>query len=143
MVFHAAQRLRALDAEYEGLVFGRLDLRDGEVRHIGRLGLRDVDYEPLVIDWRAPGAAAFYQATAEQPMGVVRRRVIRCSGPKVLDVEDDLLDIDAAADGAVRGGRRRRAARQRWPGPRATGCATSSPPSSASRTRRSARRPAG
>ena len=27
MVFHAARRLRALDAEYEGLVFGRLDLR--------------------------------------------------------------------------------------------------------------------
>ena len=55
MVFHAARRLRALDAEYEGLVFGRLDLTDGEVRHIGRLGLRDADYEPLVIDWRAPG----------------------------------------------------------------------------------------
>jgi hypothetical protein len=96
MVHHAAMRLRALDAEYEGLVFGRLDLSDGEVRHIGRLGLRDVDYEPLLIDWRAPGAAAFYQATPEAPMGVVRRRVIRCSGPKVLDVEDDLLDVDAA-----------------------------------------------
>ena len=41
MVFHAARRMRALDAEYEGLVFGRLDLTDGEVRHIGRLGLRD------------------------------------------------------------------------------------------------------
>ncbi len=99
MVYHAARRLRALDAEYEGLVFGRLDLRGGEIRHIGRLGLRDLDHEPLVIDWRAPGAAAFYQATAEDPMGVVRRRVIRCSGPKVLDVEDDLLDLNAAADG--------------------------------------------
>ena len=43
MVYHAARRLRALDAEYEGLVFGRLDLHDGETRHIGRLGLRDVD----------------------------------------------------------------------------------------------------
>jgi UvrD-like helicase C-terminal domain/UvrD/REP helicase N-terminal domain len=97
MVYHAARRLRALDAEYEGLVFGRLDLRDGEARHIGRLGLRDRDYEPLVIDWRAPGAAAFYQATPEDPMEVVRRRVIRCSGPRVLDVEDDLLDVTAAA----------------------------------------------
>ncbi len=96
MVYHAAMRLRALDAEYEGLVFGRLDLNDSEIRHIGRLGLRDTDYEPLVVDWRAPGAAAFYQATAEEPMGVVRRRVIRCSGPKVLDIEDDLLDMDAA-----------------------------------------------
>lgn len=101
MVFHAARRLRALDAEYEGLVFGRLDLRGLEVRHIGRLGLRDEQQEPLVIDWRAPGAAAFYQATHEDPMGVVRRRVIRCSGPKVLDVEDDLLDLDAASGDAA------------------------------------------
>jgi hypothetical protein len=98
MVYHAAQRLRALDAEYEGLVFGRLDMADREIRHIGRLGLRDKNYEPLVIDWRAPGAAPFYQATAEEPQGVVRRRVIRCSGPKVLDVEDDLLDVATATD---------------------------------------------
>jgi DNA helicase IV len=97
MVFHAAQRLRALDAEYEGLVFGRLDMVNTETRHIGRLGLRDLKQEPLVIDWRAPGAAPFYQATAEEPMEVVRRRVIRCSGPKVLDIEDDLLDVDAAS----------------------------------------------
>src|SRR4029453_7781556 len=90
MVYHAAQRMRALDAEYEGLVFGRLDLRDGEVRHVGRLGLRDETCERLGIDGGAPGGAAFYQATAEEPMDVVRRRVIRCSGPKVLDVEDDL-----------------------------------------------------
>jgi DNA helicase IV len=95
MVFHAARRLRALDAEYEGLVFGRLDLTTGETRHIGRLGLRDTDQEPLVVDWRAPASAAFYQATPEDPMGVVRRRVIRCSGPTVLDVEDDLLDASA------------------------------------------------
>ncbi len=98
MVHHAAVRLRALDAEYEGLVFGRLDLRSRETRHIGRLGLRDERHRPLVIDWRAPGAAPFYQATAEDPQGVVRRRVIRCSGPKVLDIEDDLLDLEAATD---------------------------------------------
>jgi DNA helicase IV len=105
MVYHAAQRLRALDAEYEGLVFGRLDLTDTAqppaVRHIGRLGLRDVNQEPLVIDWRAPGAAPFYQATAEEPMDVVRRRVIRCAGAKVLDIEDDLLDVAAAEEGPI------------------------------------------
>src|SRR5690606_5001405 len=94
-------RLRALDAEYEGLVFGRLDLRGGETRHIGRLGLRDEEHRPLVIDWRAPGAAPFYQATAEDPQGVVRRRVIRCSGPRVVDIEDDLLDLDAATDRGI------------------------------------------
>jgi hypothetical protein len=103
MVYHTARRLRALDAEYEGLVFGRLDLESGETRHIGRLGLRDADHEPLVIDWRAPGAAAFYQATPEDPMDVVRRRVIQCQGQKVLGVSDDLLSADAGEQVAVIG----------------------------------------
>ena len=62
--FQAARRLAELDAEHEGLVFGRLDLDDPterEVRYIGRIGVRDDDYEPLVIDWRARAAEAFYR----------------------------------------------------------------------------------
>ncbi|MBX6358047.1 MAG: AAA family ATPase, partial [Micromonosporaceae bacterium] len=99
LVFHAARRRYELDSEYEGLVFGRLDLRGGEVYHIGRLGVRDVDARPLVIDWRAPAAAAFYQATAADPRGVVRRRSIQSSGEKVTGVSDDLLDPAAAPPG--------------------------------------------
>jgi AAA domain len=96
MVHRAAKQLRALDAEAEGIVFGRLDFDDGETYHIGRLGLRDDDREPLLIDWRAPAAAAFYRATSGQPMGVVRRRVIICSGPQVVDLDDDVLAPDDA-----------------------------------------------
>ncbi|HEV2087683.1 MAG TPA: UvrD-helicase domain-containing protein [Cryptosporangiaceae bacterium] len=98
MVYESARRLRTLDAEYEGLVFGRLDLVDGEARHIGRLGVRDADYEPLVVDWRAPAAAAFYRATTEDPMDVVRRRVIHSAGTRVVGVSDDLLDPAAAPE---------------------------------------------
>jgi DNA helicase IV len=96
MVFHAARRRHALDAEHEGLVFGRLDMRDRTVYHVGRLGVRAEDTEPLVIDWRAPAAAAFYQATAADPRGVVRRRMIQSTGEKVSGIEDDLLDPGAA-----------------------------------------------
>jgi DNA helicase IV len=94
--FQAAKRLAVLDAEHEGLVFGRLDRTDGEVRYIGRIGIRDADYEPLVIDWRAPAAEPFYRATPANPMDVVRRRVLRCRGDRVVGIEDDLLDGDAA-----------------------------------------------
>ena len=90
--FQAARRLAVLDAEHEGLVFGRLDLTGDEVRHIGRLGVRDDDFEPLVIDWRAPAAEPFYRATFSNPMGVARRRVLHCLGEKVVGIEDDLLD---------------------------------------------------
>jgi DNA helicase IV len=96
MVYHAARLRHTLDAEHEGLVFGRLDLRTGQVLHIGRLGIRGEHAEPLVIDWRAPAAAAFYQATAADPRGVVRRRVISSRGERVTRIEDDLLDPAAA-----------------------------------------------
>ena len=144
LMFHAAKRRTALDTQYEGLVFGRLDIDhrmpehpqtpgareagvevngsdpgdrgslphessvdDREVRYIGRLGVRDDDYEPLVIDWRAPAAAPFYQATPTQPMGVLRRRVLRSKGATVIGVEDDLMvpeapdDLVIVGDGAL------------------------------------------
>ncbi|MBM0232724.1 AAA family ATPase [Micromonospora sp. STR1_7] len=99
MVFHAAQRRHTLDAEHEGLVFGRLDLRDRQTLHVGRLGIRDEDASTLVVDWRAPAAAAFYQATPNQPLGVVRRRTIQSRDERVTRIEDDLLDPTAAPEG--------------------------------------------
>jgi DNA helicase IV len=99
MVRHANQILRSLDAEHEGLVFGRLDTDAGETMYVGRLGIRDVNFDNLVTDWRAPAAAAFYQATAEQPMNVVRRRVIRSTGQNVVDIDDDLLAPEKRPEG--------------------------------------------
>ncbi|MGH3417764.1 MAG: HelD family protein, partial [Actinocrinis sp.] len=96
IVYQAGVWLRRLDAQEEGLVFGRLDFEDGEARHIGRIGVRDEEYEPLVVDWRAPAAAAFYRATPTDRLDVVRRRTIRCVGAKVLRIDDDLLDPDGA-----------------------------------------------
>lgn len=100
MVFQAAKRIAQLDAAHEGLVFGRLDLTsdiDAEPRYVGRIGLRDDDRDSLLIDWRAPAAAVFYQATAAEPQGVVRRRVLRSAGRSVVGVEDELLDSEALA----------------------------------------------
>ncbi|SNT36638.1 DNA helicase IV [Asanoa hainanensis] len=97
-VFHAARRRYLLDAEHEGLVFGRLDMHGGASFHVGRLGVRDEDAQPMVVDWRAPAAAAFYQATAAEPRGVIRRRMIQSSGVKVTGIEDDLLDPEAAPE---------------------------------------------
>jgi len=100
MVFQAARRMATLDAAHEGLVFGRLDMGaqvDSEPRYIGRIGLRDENYDVMLIDWRAPAAAVFYQATLADPQGVVRRRILRSKGVHVLGVEDDLLDAEDPA----------------------------------------------
>lgn len=101
MVYQASLRLSALNAAHDGLVFGRLNMLDGESRYIGRIGVRDADREILLIDWRAPAAAIFYQATAQEPAGVIRRRVLRCANDKVIGIEDDLLDADNAPDDLV------------------------------------------
>ncbi|MYW03837.1 UvrD-helicase domain-containing protein, partial [Streptomyces sp. SID3343] len=97
MVYRAELWARSLDAADDGLVFGRLDQLDEEIRHIGRIGIRDEDSEVLVVDWRAPAAEAFYRATPDDRRGVVRRRVLHCRGRSVVDIEDDLLDPDAAS----------------------------------------------
>ncbi len=89
------ERLAGLAGADERLCFGRLDLRDSSRYYVGRIGLADDDLEPLLIDWRAPVAAAFYQATAREPGEVVRRRHLTTRARKVLAVEDDVLDLDA------------------------------------------------
>ncbi len=116
--FQAARRLAELDAEHEGLVFGRLDHTDGETRYIGRIGVRDDDYEPLVIDWRARAAEPFYRATASDPMDVVRRRVLRCRNDIVVGIEDDLLDSAGGNDLVIIGEGALMAALKRARGPR-------------------------
>ncbi|MCF4138581.1 AAA family ATPase [Streptomyces sp. Tue 6430] len=130
-VFRAGIHLNRLNNEFEDFLFGRIDLlagKDGrkgpdgaytavepadgaigddhtadiaETLHIGRIGVLDEHYDPLVIDWRAPAAAPFYRSTPVDPGRVVRRRVIRSKGRRVLGVEDDLMrpQLTARLDG--------------------------------------------
>ncbi|MEV0091876.1 UvrD-helicase domain-containing protein [Streptomyces sp. NPDC050738] len=141
-VFRAGIHLNRLNNEFEDFLFGRIDLLQGkdgekgadgaftsvepaddairpddtaeiaETLHIGRIGVLDSDYAPLVIDWRAPAAAPFYRSTPVDPGRVVRRRVIRSKGRQVLGVEDDLMrpqlkatlegrELPAIGDGAL------------------------------------------
>ncbi|MEU6377000.1 UvrD-helicase domain-containing protein [Streptomyces sp. NPDC046909] len=126
-VFRAGVHLNRLNNEFEDFLFGRIDLllgKDGkkgpdgaytavepaegavrddntadiaETLHIGRIGVLDSEYAPLVIDWRAPAAAPFYRSTPVDPGRVVRRRVIRSKGRRVLGVEDDLMRPELTA----------------------------------------------
>ncbi|WP_182545314.1 HelD family protein [Halosaccharopolyspora lacisalsi] len=96
------EKLSQLSAVENGLCFGRLDLDSDERFYIGRLGLFDEDneYEPLLMDWRAPAARPFYLATAASRDGVVRRRHIRTRRRTVTDFEDEVLDLDSAEQGS-------------------------------------------
>ncbi|MGN6404756.1 HelD family protein [Sinomonas sp.] len=87
-------RLAQLDAVEDRLVFGRLDLDSGEAQYIGRIGLSTEDLRRLMVDWRAPEASHFYQATAFDRQGVRRRRHLILQGRDVKAIEDDILDAD-------------------------------------------------
>ncbi len=91
-------RLAQLDAVDDRLVFGRLDLDSGEAQYIGRIGLTTDDLQRLMVDWRAPEAGHFYQATAFDRQGVRRRRHLILQGREVKAIEDDVLDADMLAD---------------------------------------------
>lgn len=82
-----------LDVADNGLCFGRLDAVSGETRYIGRIGLFDAenDYEPFLLDWRAPAARPFYVATAATPENMRRRRQFHTMGRRVLDFTDEVL----------------------------------------------------
>ncbi|SEQ70249.1 DNA helicase IV [Lentzea xinjiangensis] len=84
-------------AAEEGLCFGRIDSEKGDCTYIGRVGLFDDNFEPLLLDWRAPAARPFYTATPANPEGVVLRRHFRVRGRELRDFHDDELLTDATA----------------------------------------------
>jgi len=92
------RQIAQFDAAENGLCFGRLDFDDGQPRYIGRIGLRDesADYDPLLMDWRAPAARPFYLATAASRDGVRRRRHIKTRTRTVTGLDDEVLDLAAA-----------------------------------------------
>ncbi|MGW2622168.1 HelD family protein [Micromonospora taraxaci] len=96
-----ADQVEQFSAVENGLCFGRLDGDDDSRHYIGRIGIFDTsgDYDPLLMDWRAPAARPFYLATAANPQGVRRRRHLRTRQRKVTGLNDEVLDIDTASPG--------------------------------------------
>lgn len=97
---HLGDMATRLEHVEHRLVFGRLDTDSREIRYIGRTALSTETGQALLIDWRAPAARPFYQATGKEPMGVVRRRHIHTRGRLVQGIDDDLLQAgEAQAEG--------------------------------------------
>lgn len=77
----------------ELVVFGRID--DDRPWRIGLYGIDDAGGEQLVVDWRAPFAGRFYQATFDHPQELARRvSYVGCI--------DDLM-VEDFASGTVAG----------------------------------------
>ncbi|WP_017593758.1 HelD family protein [Nocardiopsis potens] len=84
--------------------------RDGDrpdspdLGYIGRRNVHDGTGTPVVLDWRAPVAAAFYRASPRDPMGVLaRRRYGFGAGGELTAFEDEDLTAGGPGGGAEDG----------------------------------------
>ena len=100
-------RIAQLDEVDDRLAFGRLELSDVDdseddspFRYIGRIGLRDEQLKPILLDWRVPQAAAFYQATAATPLGARARRHLITEGRVVTRIDDEIFDAELLVEQA-------------------------------------------
>ncbi|NKZ04320.1 HelD family protein [Actinomadura latina] len=104
----AARRLARLGGVENGLCFGRIDHRadaggPGDTFYIGRVGLRDEDHEPILIDWRAAAARPFYTATPGAPGTLARRRHLHLRHREVFRLDDEVFDLEGLAESERRG----------------------------------------
>lgn len=100
---HAIRRVNELRSAGRALSFGHITDQAGDRLAIGRLTVFDED-DVLLVDWRAPAAVPFYQATALKRMGVERRRNLLYgdqaseSPGELVGYSDELFDLDAATE---------------------------------------------
>jgi DNA helicase IV len=94
----ALQRLRESRGGDAQLVAGRFDV-DGEAMYIGRRGVHDDRHDRVVVNWHAPAARAFFEATPDQPSAVTLKRIFREEERLVRQVFDEIVgSAFAAAD---------------------------------------------
>jgi DNA helicase IV len=97
------RRLTQLNGTERGLCFGRTDDSDNATFYIGRIGLRDDEFQLKLIDWRAPAARPFYAATPNDPHGLIRRRHIYTRNRTVTGIDDEVFDLDRLSESDRRG----------------------------------------
>ena len=74
----------------EAIAFGRIETPHDRW-YIGKGAIWGDDNELVVVNWQAPIAAPFYTATPDEPEGLDARRVYRCRGNQIREIEDVLF----------------------------------------------------
>ncbi len=86
-------RKEALAAPEEQVAFGRIDCTPADpgvddTFYIGRETVLDDQRQVLVVNWQTPIGALYYEATHEDPRGLLRKRTFQCAGNQILDFDD-------------------------------------------------------
>lgn len=90
LIHRLSAQLRILSRFDLDMCLGRMVFADtGDIVYIGRMGLRDDDGNPLLVDWRTPKAEPFFAATLASPLGLATRRRYRWSNGRITDYWDE------------------------------------------------------
>jgi DNA helicase IV len=92
----AQARLERIGRSEEPVAFGRMDKEDGEVFYVGNHAIFDDESELLVMNWQAPAAAAFYEASHADPRGLRRKRTFEGSTNTIRSFSDTVFEQLAA-----------------------------------------------
>lgn len=85
---YASAAAEAAERAGSAVAFGRIDGESGESLYVGRQLIRDDRSEVLVVNWQAPAAAPYYEATPAKPCGLKRRRTFECDGNTIRHYSD-------------------------------------------------------
>ncbi len=101
-VHRLTARLRTLRRFGLDLCLGRMVGTDDPTPvYVGRLGLKDGDGRPLLLDWRSPAAEPFFGATHGNPMGLASRRRYRWARGRINDYWDEVFTADGLEEHAA------------------------------------------
>ncbi|RAO26577.1 DNA helicase [Micromonospora saelicesensis] len=84
-------RLDRIGTAEEPVAFGRMDDEDGERFYIGHHAIFDDDSELLVMNWQAPAAARYYEASHADPRRLRLKRTFDCSMNRIVSFSDALF----------------------------------------------------
>ena len=84
----ADKELEKLGGPNDPVAFARFDEEEGERLYLGKHAISDSSRDLLVINWQAPAAAPYFQASYDDPCGVIMRRKFTTERNRVLDFEE-------------------------------------------------------
>lgn len=84
------------------IAVGRIDLAEGDTYRIGPQVIWDGS-TAIVLSWAAPAAQPYFEASPDDPMGLVLRRRYRAKGSRLVGLEDARFQsaLDIPAQGAA------------------------------------------
>jgi DNA helicase IV len=89
---------RAIGGADEAVAFGQTEDDTGEIVYVGKQLIRG-NPDVLVVNWKAPAAAPYFEASHDDPRGLVRRRAFVCEGNAIQDFTDVVFaEIAEAVD---------------------------------------------